>query len=68
MYAIRSYYVPTYPKWLQHSNPCGIVVGCSNKENHKGEYSGSGRPTQFAGKIDLNNLNMDIFTQIQIIV
>ena len=31
-----------------------------------GEYSGSGRPTQFAGKIDLNNLNMDIFTQIQI--
>jgi len=31
-----------------------------------GEYSGSGRPSQFAGKIDLDNLDMDIFTQIQI--
>ena len=32
----------------------------------KGEYSGKGRPPHLAGRIDLDNLNMDIFTQIQI--
>lgn len=31
-----------------------------------GEYSGKGRPTQWAGKVDLENLNMNVFTQIQI--
>lgn len=31
-----------------------------------GEYAGNGRPTQFAGKIDMDNLNRNIFTQIQI--
>jgi hypothetical protein len=30
-----------------------------------GEYSGKGRPPHLAGKIDLDNLNLDIFTQIQ---
>ena len=30
-----------------------------------GEYAGSGRPSQFAGKINLDNLNMDIFTEFQ---
>jgi len=30
-----------------------------------GEYSGKGRPAHLAGKIDLDNLNMDIFTQIE---
>jgi len=32
----------------------------------KGEYSGKGRPPHLAGRVDLDNLNMDIFTQIQI--
>ena len=31
-----------------------------------GKYSGKGRPTQWAGKVDLENLNMNVFTQIQI--
>ena len=30
-----------------------------------GEYAGSGRPCQFAGKIKLDNLEMDIFTEFQ---
>jgi hypothetical protein len=32
----------------------------------KGEYSGKGRPPHLAGRIDLESLDMDIFTQIQI--
>ena len=31
-----------------------------------GEYSGKGRPSHLAGRIDLESLDMDIFTQIQI--
>ena len=31
-----------------------------------GEYSGKGRPSHLAGRIDLDNLNMDIFTPIEI--
>ncbi len=31
-----------------------------------GEYSGVGRPPHLAGRIDLDNLNMDIFTHIEI--
>ena len=33
---------------------------------HTGECSGKGRPTRLAGKIDLENLDRDVFTQIQI--
>ena len=29
-----------------------------------GQYSGSGRPTQFTGKINLKELDMDVFTKI----
>jgi len=29
-----------------------------------GEYAGSGRPYQYAGKIKLDNLDMDIFTEV----
>ena len=31
-----------------------------------GEYAGKGRPPHLAGKVNLDNLNMEIFTQIQI--
>ena len=30
-----------------------------------GQYSGSGRPTEYAGKVDLKNLDMDIFTKVE---
>lgn len=30
-----------------------------------GEYSGKGRPAHLAGRIDLDNLNMDVFTPIE---
>jgi hypothetical protein len=31
-----------------------------------GTYSGKGRPPHLAGRVDLDNLNMDVFTQIKV--
>lgn len=31
-----------------------------------GEYAGKGRPPHLAGKVNIDNFNMDVFTQIQI--
>jgi hypothetical protein len=33
---------------------------------YTGTYSGKGRPPHLAGKVDLDNLNMDVFTQIKV--